>query len=508
MCTHMHWIKNKYSGKTLLVKCGKCPACMQEKADKRTRRILNHSSAGYKALFITLTYSPDCLPYVDLNLNKSLSPDVEGFYSIPIFRRSKVRYFKSYPKRVLARDIEKNIAPHLRLENDGFIINHMRVHKDDFNPYLFSYLKQPKGGKSFTRGVCYFPDIQNFFKRLRINLTRYYNYEKSLSYFCCSEYGPYSDRPHFHVLLYVPSSDVDFLRPIICKSWPYADCYLTREYIEEAINASSYVSSYVNCSNSRISPLSSTCFAQKHSYSQGFGVGNDCFSLLSLLEKTASHNLRYSYQADISNTPCILTRVIPKYVINRYFPQFKGHSILNNDEVSKFLLSSKLLAGLVKARCITGEFRLEDNGRIDYSFEWTDDDIKNWSVRMRNIFLKFHDELGWSLEVFETHYPQLYVRAWSVYMSNLYVDLHKDIYDIREYLDFYDNPADINNFPTDLSDKLDVSEFQYDVNRRKLFLSESIRLTDKYFKYDKYRKATNSLQSNMKIGTKQLDSNV
>lgn len=45
-------------------------------------------------------------------------------------------------------------------------------------------------------------DIQRFFKRLRINLTRHHNIT-DVSYFLSSEYGGTTHRPHYHFLLFV-----------------------------------------------------------------------------------------------------------------------------------------------------------------------------------------------------------------------------------------------------------------------------------------------------------------
>ena len=65
MCTHSRFIFNPYSRKNVLVKCGKCPSCLQEKAFARAQRIKNNYSDGTICLFFTLTYSNDFIPYID-----------------------------------------------------------------------------------------------------------------------------------------------------------------------------------------------------------------------------------------------------------------------------------------------------------------------------------------------------------------------------------------------------------------------------------------------------------
>ena len=61
MCTNSRFIWNPYARKKILVKCGKCDACKQEKALARSTRIRNNVTSGTIALFITLTYTNDYL---------------------------------------------------------------------------------------------------------------------------------------------------------------------------------------------------------------------------------------------------------------------------------------------------------------------------------------------------------------------------------------------------------------------------------------------------------------
>ena len=78
MCTHRKEITNPYTGKKLIVNCGMCPACRQEKAIKRTMRIKNHYDDKLSCAFVTLTYRNECIPYIRstdlINLDKSFDP--------------------------------------------------------------------------------------------------------------------------------------------------------------------------------------------------------------------------------------------------------------------------------------------------------------------------------------------------------------------------------------------------------------------------------------------------
>ena len=65
MCTNCRYIKNKY-GTSILVKCGHCPACLQEKAINRANRIRNtYNNDDFVPLFVTLTYNNHSVPYVN-----------------------------------------------------------------------------------------------------------------------------------------------------------------------------------------------------------------------------------------------------------------------------------------------------------------------------------------------------------------------------------------------------------------------------------------------------------
>ena len=64
MCTNQREIVNKYTGHKLYVKCGHCPACLQEKAAHRVSRIKAQNSDATETYMLTLTYRNECVPYV------------------------------------------------------------------------------------------------------------------------------------------------------------------------------------------------------------------------------------------------------------------------------------------------------------------------------------------------------------------------------------------------------------------------------------------------------------
>lgn len=71
MCVQQSWIRNKYNGHHYFVKCGHCPACLQEKAIRRANRIRKQQNKEglpkYDCLFVTLTYRNEFIPYILLS---------------------------------------------------------------------------------------------------------------------------------------------------------------------------------------------------------------------------------------------------------------------------------------------------------------------------------------------------------------------------------------------------------------------------------------------------------
>ena len=67
-------------------------------------------------------------------------------------------------------------------------------------------------------------DLQDFFKRLRINLKReYHEFTPKIKYYACGEYGDDKQRPHYHAIIYGLDNYNDKHRDILRKSWNYCE---------------------------------------------------------------------------------------------------------------------------------------------------------------------------------------------------------------------------------------------------------------------------------------------
>ena len=84
-----------------------------------------------------------------------------------------------------------------------------------------------------TNGVMHFDTshIRDFFKRLRVNMSRAGFDAKNIRYFLVAEYGGKNKRPHYHVEIYFPYkvNSWDFIncytnKGIFQRSWIYGNC--------------------------------------------------------------------------------------------------------------------------------------------------------------------------------------------------------------------------------------------------------------------------------------------
>lgn len=454
MCVNGKYVYNRYIRRTLFVDCGKCPACKQAKAARRASRIRNNIKNGEIALFLTLTYRNEYVPYVWIK-------DVaDGVNELEVYREKTVRLVRSkigYRQKYAVGKGELI---------DKFLVDYPFRYEDEKYPVL--------RGRKDRMGVLYYRDLQNFIKRLRINLKRDYGYEGVFTFFACSEYGPSTGRPHFHALIFIRPSDEKMFRTAIVKSWPFADSSRTAKYIEVARDAASYVSSYVNCSSNIPSFLQSGKFAPKHSYSKGFGLAHPAFQLSNILAQVDNGTCGYSKLQNRNGVKCIVDVPIPEYVINRYFPKLKGFTRLAPDTLAELLQRPSRLF----------EFRRE----LDYS----DDDLHRLSIRLAHCLHYYLNVTGRS----PLDYANDYLKVWRVRSSYCLRHSFDDVKPI-DFGAFYENINEyvcghVRSFSLD---ECNLSYYVEDPNEQPWRVKMTNNLLDLYIKMQKQRKVTNEAMS-------------
>lgn len=330
MCTNQHYVFNKYLHRYIYVKCGHCEACRQEKADMNANKIRRQHRVGYVSLFVHLTYSNDCVPYIRKSEIKFLQKNNHKNYYINIYRDSVNRRVKDgINSSVKSR---KLFSTHVI---DKKYISRCNDITDIIG--LKSMTNNPDKDKV---SVIYYKDFQDFFKRLKEYVKYHYPMslgQEDIKFFCTSEYGEDNSRAHFHLLFQVKETYVEIWKYAIAANWLFDDYNLTYNNIEIAIQAETYVSSYVNC-DTFVCPFLRRNFPIVRRHSLFYGRENKAFTLPSILAKIESRDMRYDCLCRVDHESYAIRSVpIPKYVTDYWFPTFKGFSQLSSQEIFELL---------------------------------------------------------------------------------------------------------------------------------------------------------------------------
>lgn len=130
-----------------------------------------------------------CSNCADCQQRKSAEWNFRTYYEF-------INLFESYPK--------------------GYVYFDTLTYSDAHLPHLSDLMSELPSVPCFRT-----KDVQNFLKRLRINLSRKFNIDKdAFSYFIASEYGSLHGRPHYHILLFIRSYiDPLKLSVLVSSSW-------------------------------------------------------------------------------------------------------------------------------------------------------------------------------------------------------------------------------------------------------------------------------------------------
>lgn len=414
MCTNTRFVHNPHDGYKYLVSCGHCEACLQEKANRHVNRIRSEQLSGtYLGVFVTLSYENQYIPYIK-------SSEVEAFKNSPL--ENTISVYRGDFKEIVYdfSDFMVDSSLDVRYLNTDL-----------------QYLRSKCRNGRYTRlrdcvGVIQLRDIQLFLKRLRINLVRD-NYFSKFSYYYASEYGTKYNRPHFHVLFFIDKGYYERFKLLVRKSWSYADMFKPfrqddgtyRQSIEVARNPAKYVASYINCRSVIPSFLSyAKPFKPFSHFSNGFGCDYSEFSLPSLLQKIDTGRLRHSYQSVKAGVSTICTARIPKYILSRYFPKFKGYRYLSTDEVFVVALRPARFAEIA---AISRRFPKEDIDKVILSLQ---------RLKKRIFpFLKLYSlsYFAWALA---------YARVWTIFASESILDSYENVKCTNDIWYHYDNIKD------------------------------------------------------------------
>lgn len=270
------------------VPCRKCIPCLNNRGLELSMRVNNECKAHKYSLFFTLTYDNEHIPMLEKI----------GRYQHKFDRTNEYFYFD---KEDLA-----GVEPPIKHEVIGF-------------------------------GVCYKKDIQDFIKRLRINIQRKIDKNERIRYFICSEYGPNTTRPHYHGILWTENLTVaEYIKNRLHESWKMCDKKrIDVQYIQG--NAANYVAKYVACSNRLPNALKSKDFRPFYLASRNPAVGyfgSDEMEVHDLFYNGVVKNLQYD---DKEKT--FVDRLYSLPFLVHHFPKCQGFN--KSDVFGKLRLVEK-----------------------------------------------------------------------------------------------------------------------------------------------------------------------
>lgn len=330
-CSNPRHITNIYTGKEILVECGKCESCLLKKSLASSIRCKLECAVHKYTFFATLTYDNEHLPVfhlVKLQGNELLN-EAENYeaYGSNGEYLGYVSFKKHLDKIMLSKKCKSypNTFPWLRSE-----------------------------------------DCQLFIKRLRKYLSKYT--DEKIRCFYCGELGPVHFRPHFHLLLWC-DEDKTFERMAeavsACWSFGRVDCQLSSG------KSASYVSSYVNGNMylPSIFKFRRTAPFAHHSKYLGESIFQGAREEIQNYDFEAASRKRFFGNG--LNTECVFWRSLKTRIV----PKCKGYNEKSEQErVFSYQLSEKLekwtgeASPLFQARFVSDYVRLFDFYSPDEQF--------------------------------------------------------------------------------------------------------------------------------------------
>lgn len=205
MCISPVTIRHPSTGQVVTFPCGKCVECIQKYQNDWTFRLECEYMQWNYAYFITMTYSNDNIPYVELSPPVSCSLSDDGLDSHPVVTEHPevLDYVRDYFAHM-------PLNRHLSRLRDNLTVCSAYVHPDNIEVGI----PVPTVCKS---------DVQSWLKRLREQYAFEHDGDRlEFKYFICSEYGPSTFRPHYHAIIFCDLSVRDFNKYFV---YPWRDTY-------------------------------------------------------------------------------------------------------------------------------------------------------------------------------------------------------------------------------------------------------------------------------------------
>ena len=300
----LHPITVYHHGEKYSVPCGKCPACLLMKSNHWNFRLSDAIDNVTYSIFFTLTYDNKYLPKIHCRFMNGV-------------------YWFDRDERDIRFDGVKDKLRDDDLPFDGFISKRCW-------PIIQNYDSVDYFGYSSKR------DVQLWLKLLRRDIDRtfietglYEKEETKLRYYCISEYGPLTFRPHVHGVLFTENGEVCeyLLQSSMYKNWAMCDKSLFEEYTHLCDNgAAGYLSSYLTCSNSLPQILKYREFKPFRLSSKSPALGFESFDREEIREKISVGVIEYF--KTISRIDATYVFQYPSSYLRGLFPKCFEYSVL------------------------------------------------------------------------------------------------------------------------------------------------------------------------------------
>lgn len=488
----------------MYVNCGSCPACLQEKAIKRSDRIRWQSKSDLVPWFVVLSYDNKYVPYI----RQSEFDDFVNKKSeyLPVRRDFDCKW-RQVKNKEGVREYRKKDIPLIKpiklLEKRDFDYYGYKFDFDRYKNYRLPLIRKwiSKDNCIYIAdksSVAWYEDVQNFIKRLKSYFREKYKKEgkffdptsENFKYFVCTEYGEEAHRSHIHFVPWTPDISQEEMLDAISQAWLFCSRDRLGERFGRAYDPSSYVASYVNSRSSAVIFYRyAKPFMCKHKISEDFGFAENSFSASSLWQMYCRRDCHINVQRVRERKLTTDNIIIPKYVISHFFPKYRGFYRLTSAEiffiaqdptvlrqhhfarklglfkqVKKFnsfkdfhfklikegvyTPSNRVYSGLCRLKRVSKQFglftivhRLNDLNVKPLS-RGLDIDRDKVESLIRTIQKK-QNLFCKETGLTPYHYATCYSQIWTIRASNILIDAHKDVnYHSADYLTLFDNILD------------------------------------------------------------------
>lgn len=440
-CLDPQVIRNKYTGKEMMVNCGKCEACVMRKGSMNTLKCQLESTQHLYAKFITLTYDEENVPRMHIeSADKVISPD-----GVVTYLRHPWIYVENTP-RLDGKEC------HAIYNLEDYSTHEMllcKVENEDL-PYLCKR------------------DLQLFFKRLRKYYDKYskkYNVPiGKIRYYACGEYGPVHFRPHYHIILWFSEDEINSsIAQAVSACWKFGR--VSTETPRDDV--SRYVAKYLNCSSYLPEVYKSYEIRPFSLHSQFLGEAIFAMSKEEIYTLPIEEIVRRSVFVADTYSDVYMWRSLK----TRFFPRCKGFDTLSPQERMYSYIIMEQIPQFIKGESISDITRniLEYlyNCQLPYWSQFSEHPDYNDFFRFiidKNgidiVNLRYYDEYN---RAFRSVYMMLrtsryflsYCCEWDMNRVPEMIRKIEDFYSSCEYLNLKSQYQQLEQFSDDMFDDVD-----------------------------------------------------